>query len=136
MAAVAPSSCSVFIQAWVDVNPIIQGQSGTNGVYLVDNRVSSGSTGGGSAGLTTACTNGSYICWEVVAVDPNAQISQLQIQQIGNSQAWGNTGQPESTGGGNTVFTGQVQNTGTASYNLVLNVNDTTVTLTPSVTVS
>lgn len=135
MAAIAPSSCNVFIQAWVDVNPIMQGQ-GTNGVYLADNRVSSGSSGDGTVGLTTACTNGSNICWEVVAIDPNAQISQLQIQQIGDSNAWGNTGQPEATDGTGTVFTGQVQNTGTASYNLVLNVNDTTVTLTPSVTVT
>jgi hypothetical protein len=136
MAAVAPASCNVFIQAWVDVNPIMQGKSGTNGVYLVDNRVSSGSTGDGGPGLTTACTNGSYICWEVVAIDPNAEITQLQIQQIGNSQAWGNSGQPESIGGDGTIFTGQVQNRGTASYNLELNVNNTTVTLTPSVTVS
>jgi hypothetical protein len=134
MAAVAPSSCNVFIQAWVDVNPIIQGQ-GTKGVYLVDNRVSSGSQNEGTAGLTTACTNGSYVCWEIVAVDPNADLEQFQIQQIGSSNAWGNTGQPEATDGTGTVFTGQVQNTGTASYNLVLNVNDTSVTLTPSVTV-
>jgi hypothetical protein len=136
MASVTPSSCSVFIQAWVDINPIMQGKSGTNGVYLVDNRVSSGSTGGGTPGLTTACTNGTFVCWEVLAIDPNAQITQLQIQQIGNSEAWGNSGQPESTGGSGTIFTGQVQNTGTASYQLVLNVNDTSVTLTPSVTVS
>jgi hypothetical protein len=135
MAAVAPSSCNVFIQAWVDVNPVIQGQ-GTKGTYLVDNRVSSGSTGEGTPGLTTACTNNSYVCWEILAIDPNADLEQFQIQQIGDSNAWGNSGQPEATDGTATVFTGQVQNTGTASYNLVLNVNDTTVTLTPSMTVS
>lgn len=135
MATPTPSNCNVFIQAWVDVNAIVQG-GGANGVWLVDNRVSSGSTGDGTAGLTTACSNGSNLCWEVVAIDPNAVITQLQIQQIGNSNAWGNSGQPEATDGTNTVFTGQVQNTGTASYNLVLNVNDTSLTLTPSVTVS
>jgi len=135
MAAVQPSNCNVFIQAWVDVNAIVQG-GGTAGVWLVDNRVSSGSTGDGSAGLTTACSNGSSLCWEIIAIDPNADVTQLQIQQIGNSNAWGNTGQPEPTDGTNTVFTGQVQNTGTAPYNLVLNVNNTTVPLTPSVTVS
>jgi hypothetical protein len=136
MASITPASCNVFIQAWVDVNPIIQGQGGTNGIYLVDNRVASGSSGEGSAGLTTACTNGSNLCWQVIAIDPNAQVSQFQIQQIGNSNAWGNTGQPESASADNTIFTGQVQNTGTASYKLVLNVNNTTVTLNPSVTVS
>jgi hypothetical protein len=135
MAAPTPSNCNVFIQAWVDVNAIVQG-GGTNGVWLVDNRVSSGSTGDGTAGLTTGCSNGSNLCWEIVAIDPNADVTQLQIQQIGNSNAWGNSGQPEATDGTGTVFTGQVQNTGTASYNLILNVNDTSVTLTPSVTVS
>jgi hypothetical protein len=135
MAAPTPSNCNVFIQAWVDVNAIVQG-GGTNGAWLVDNSVSSGSTGDGTAGLTTACSNGSNLCWEIVAIDPNADVTQLQIQQIGNSNAWGNSGQPEATDGTGTVFTGQVQNTGTASYNLILNVNDTSVTLTPSVTVS
>lgn len=135
MAAPTPANCNVFIEAWVDVNAIVQG-GGTTGVWLVDNRVSSGSTGDGTAGLTTSCSNGSNLCWSVVAIDPNADITQLQIQQIGNSNAWGNSGQPEATDGTDTVFTGQVQNTGTASYNLVLNVNDTTVTLTPSVSVS
>jgi len=135
MAAVSPSSCSVFIQAWVDVNPIMQG-GGTNGVYLVDNRINDGSGNEGTAGLITACTNNANICWEIVAVDPNAQLDQFQIQQIGNSNAWGNTGQPEATDPSSTVFTGQVQNTGTAKYDLVLNINDTNVTVTPQVTVT
>ena len=133
--APTPSQCNVFIQAWVDVNAIVQGQ-GATGCYLVDNRLTSGSTGEGGSGLTTACSNGSYVCWEVIAIDPNAAITQLQIQQVGNSNAWGNTGQPEPIDGTDTVYTGQVQNRGTAQYPLVLNVNNTSVTLTPSVTVS
>jgi hypothetical protein len=133
--AITPSTCDVFIQVWVDINPIIQGQ-GSEGVYLVDNRVSSGSTGGGTSALDTNCTNNSTVCWQIIPVDPNADLTQFQIQSIGNSNAWGNTGQPQSASRDNTIFTGQVQNTGSASYSLALDVNFTTVTVTPSVSVS
>jgi hypothetical protein len=108
----------VFIQIWVDTNSAQVGT--TKGVYLVDNRVSSGSQNEGSATLQTACTLNSYVCWQVFSVDPNfASIGgDLRIQSIGNSNAWGNSGQPQSVNAN--TFTGQVQNGGTAGYQVTL----------------
>jgi hypothetical protein len=133
------SQCSVFIQIWLDTNSVQNGK--TTGIYLVDNRVSSGSQSEGSPNLQTACTLNSYIAWQVFAIDPNfaAAGGDVQIQQIGNSNAWGNSGQPESLNA--TTFTGQVQNTGQASYQLTLNVQSPgqsgiTVSVNPGVNVS
>jgi hypothetical protein len=133
------SSCSVFIQVWVDTNAIQADQ--TTGVYLVDNRTSAGSQNEGSAGLQTACTSGSNLCWTVQAIDPNfvAEGGVLGLQSIGNSNAWGDSGQPESIN--STTFTGQVQNDGTAGYSLNLNVqvpggSGKTLTVSPGVIVS
>ena len=113
------TNCSVFIQIWIDTNSATNGS--TKGVYLVDNRVSSGSQNEGSVNLQTACTKGSYICWQVFAIDPNftAIGGSVAIQSIGNSNAWGNSGQPQLVGA---AATGQVQNSGTATYQINLNV--------------
>jgi hypothetical protein len=133
------SQCSVFIQIWVDTNSAQAGT--TKGIYLVDNRISSGSQNEGTATLQTACTNNSYICWQVFAVDPNfaAIGGNLSIQSIGNSNAWGNSGQPQSLNAN--TFTGQVQNGGTANYQLSLNLQSPglsgmTLTVNPSVNVT
>ncbi len=117
--AVPITQCSVFIQIWVDTNAAQAGT--TKGIYLVDNRVSSGSQNEGSANLQTACTLNSYICWQVFAVDPNFTSigGSVAIQQIGNSNAWGDSGQPQMLNA--TTFTGQVENAGSASYSLNLN---------------
>lgn len=114
------SNCSVFIQIWIDTNSVQNGS--TTGVYLVDNRVSAGSQNEGSANLQTACTMNSYICWQIFAIDPNFVSSggNVAIQSIGNSNAWGNSGQPQLVN--STAATGQAQNAGTANYQLNLNV--------------
>jgi hypothetical protein len=118
--AVPISQCSVFIQIWIDTNAVQNGS--TRGIYLVDNRVSSGSQNEGSASLQTACTLNSYICWQLFAIDPNYTSigGKVEIQSIGNSNAWGSSGQPQSVNSG--VFTGQAQNTGTAPYVINLTV--------------
>jgi hypothetical protein len=120
--SVPVSQCSVFIQIWVDTNSVQNGQ--TKGIYLVDNRVSSGSQNEGSASLQTACTLNSYICWQILAIDPNytAGGGTVAIQQIGNSNAWGMSGQPEILNP--TTFTGQVQNAGQAGYSININVQN------------
>lgn len=108
---------SVFVQIWVDTNALAAGS--TNGVYVVDSRVSSGSQKEGSSNLQTAVSNGSYINWQVFNIDPT-NTSPISIQQISNCNAWGASGQPQSdaTNGG---FTGQVQKTGTAGYSVSFN---------------
>jgi hypothetical protein len=134
--AVPLTQCSVFVQIWIDTNAAKAGS--TAGVYIVDNRVSSGSQNEGSPTLQTACTSGSYVAWQVFAIDPNYVSigGNVQIQQIGNSNAWGNSGQPQGLNA--TTFTGQVQNPGMASYQLALNVQNPgqsgiTITVNPSI---
>lgn len=118
--AVPITNCSVFIQIWIDTNAVQAGS--TRGIYLVDNRVSNGSQNEGSATLQTACTKNSFICWQVFAIDPNytAIGGSVAIQSIGNSNAWGNSGQPQLMNSG--TATGQAQNSGSASYSINLNV--------------
>lgn len=123
----------MFVQAWVDVNALTIDQ--TTGVYVVDNRLVDGSTSEGSASLSTACSQGASICWTVAPVDPNAA-ADLSIQSIGNSNAWGASGQPEAWSGSSTTFTGVAQNAGSAPYDLVINANDTTVTVSLGINVS
>jgi hypothetical protein len=120
--AIPITQCSVFIQIWIDTNSVQAGT--TKGIYLVDNRVSSGSQNEGNVGLRTACTLSSYICWQVFAIDPNFTSigGSIGIQQIGNSNAWGNSGQPQMVN--NTTFTGQVQNLGAAGYQININVQN------------
>jgi len=137
--AVPLTQCSVFIQIWIDTNSAQV--STTKGIYLVDNRVSSGSQNEGSATLQTACTLNSYICWQVFSVDPNfvAAGGNVSIQQIGNSNAWGNSGQPQQLN--STTFTGQVQNPGSANYQININLQSPgqsgiTLMVSPSVNVT
>lgn len=137
--AIPITQCSVFIQIWIDTNSAQVGT--TKGIYLVDNRVSSGSRNEGSVNLQTACTLSSYICWQVFAIDPNFTSigGNIGIQQIGNSNAWGNSGQPQMLN--NTTFTGQVQNPGSAGYQITINVQNPgmsgmTLTVNPTVNVA
>jgi hypothetical protein len=115
-----PDQCDVFIQIWVDVNIA----SATQGIYIVDNRLSSGSTGEGTYQLTTACERGDDVCWTVLPVDGDPDV-QLTISSIGNSNAWGIAGPPQAYGSTGTVYTGKVQNSGNAPYEVALNVNFT-----------
>lgn len=133
------SQCTVFIQIWVDTNAVQAGS--TKGIYMVDNRTSRGSQKEGSGTLQTSCTMNSTICWEVLPIDPNftAAGGMVQMQSIGNSNAWGPSGQPQRID--NTTFTGTAQNAGNASYNMGINVqlpgqSGMTLNLNPSVSVN
>jgi hypothetical protein len=114
------SQCSVFIQIWIDTNAVQAGQ--TKGIYLVDNRTSGGSQNEGSVNLQTNCTRGSFICWTIIPIDPNfvASGGSVQIQSIGNSNVWGDSGQPQRVDSWN--FTGQAQSGTSGNYALGLNV--------------
>jgi hypothetical protein len=128
---------SVFIQIWVDTNALQNGS--TEGVYVIDNRISNGSQNEGTASLTTSATNGSTVNWQIFNIDPT-NTGTIGIQTISNSNAWGPGGQPQAdtTYGG---FSGQLQNAGTAGYSVTFNAQKqpgsaaitTTVNLTMSV---
>jgi hypothetical protein len=135
--SVPTSQCSVFVQIWVDTTAVQNGS--TRGVYLVDNRVSSGSSSEGTAVLQTTCTQDSQICWEVFTVSPCTSDT-VSIQSIGNSNAWGSSGQPEAAPDNSHAFTGQAQTAGGAGYQVTLNVqlgagSGFTVTVSPSINV-
>lgn len=132
------TDCPVRIQIWVDDNAITTGSS--VGEYLVDNRVASGSEAEGTANLSTACSQGTNVCWQVFLINPKSN-STVDIQSIGNSKAWGFSGQPQRAPDNASAFTGTVQNAGSAGYPVAINVqlsggSGTTVTLNPSVNVS
>lgn len=135
--SIPTTQCSVFVQIWVDTNAVRNGS--TNGVYLVDNRVSSGSSSEGMGTLQTACTQGSSICWEVFTVSPCTTDS-VSIQDISNSNAWGSSGQPEAAPDNPNAYTGQAQTAGEADYEITLNVqlgegSGFSVTVSPSISV-
>ncbi|MCI1739585.1 MAG: hypothetical protein LKM38_22905 [Pseudomonas veronii] len=58
--AIPTTSCDVQVQIWVDDNAVTNGS--TAGVYLVDNRISAGTTHEGTANLNTAASKGSNVC--------------------------------------------------------------------------
>ncbi|CAD0261284.1 hypothetical protein HBO43_27185 [Pseudomonas veronii] len=136
--AIPTTSCDVQVQIWVDENAVTNGS--TAGVYLVDNRISAGTTHEGTANLNTAASKGSNVCWQVFLINPKST-SQVSIAAFGNSSAWGFSGQPQTASDNASAYTGTVQNAGTASYPVSLNVqvaggSGITVKLNPSVTVS
>ncbi len=112
----ATGTPTVFIQIWVDINAIQNGS--TAGLYLVDNRVGNGSQNEGSTNLSTNVTNGTTIQWNVYNIDPTST-AVLSLTAIGNASVWGAGGQPQADGKGG--FVGQVQVTGSASYQITLN---------------
>lgn len=109
--AITPSSCSTFIQIWVDANALQNQQ--TTGVYLVDNNLNHGSTNEGTINLNTKVPAGTNICWSLLNVDPTASTI-LTIQNFGNASVFGASGTPQQVNA--TTWTGQVQNTGQANY--------------------
>lgn len=138
MANPTTASCPVQIQIWVDDNAVTTGSSA--GVYLVDNRILSGSQSEGSANLTTACSKSSGICWQVYLINPTSTAT-VQIQSISNSPAWGFSGQPQRAPDNPNAFTGTAENAGAAQYTIGLNVqvaggSGVPVSVTPSVNVS
>lgn len=109
--AISPTSCSVFIQVWVDTNALQNGQ--TTGVYLVDNNLNHGSTNEGTVNLQTVVPVGTNICWSLLNVNPTSN-SILTLQNFGNASVFGASGTPQQVNP--TTWTGQVQAAGQASY--------------------
>lgn len=138
MANVPTTSCTTFIQIWVDTNALHNGS--TAGIYLVDNRVSQGSSNEGTPSLNTAVTAGTNICWEIYNVDINSQ-TQLQIAAISNASVFGASGQPQVAPDNPNAFTGQVQAAGGSGYQITFNAqapgaSGITAIVSPSLTVS
>jgi hypothetical protein len=111
--AIPASSCSTFVQIWVDTNALQNGQ--TTGVYLVDNNLNNGSGNEGTVNLQTNVPVGTNICWSLLNVNPSSNTI-LQIQNFGNASVFGASGTPQQVNA--TTWTGQVQAAGQAQYNI------------------
>ncbi len=118
MANVLTTSCTTFIQIWVDANKLQNGS--TAGVYLVDNRINNGSSNEGTSSLSTNVTSGTNICWEIFNIDLNST-TQLQISSISNASVFGASGQPQVAPDNANAFTGTVQSAGQAGYQISFN---------------
>lgn len=111
--AIPASSCSTFVQIWVDTNALQNGQ--TTGVYLVDNNLNNGSGNEGTVNLQTNVPVGTNICWSLLNVNPSSNTI-LQIQNFGNASVFGASGTPQQVNA--TTWTGQVQAAGSSQYNI------------------
>jgi hypothetical protein len=111
--AIPASSCSVFVQIWVDTNALQNGE--TTGVYLVDNNLNNGSGNEGTVNLATNVPLGTSICWSLLNINPSSDTI-LQIQNFGNASVFGASGTPQQVNA--TTWTGQAQATGNAQYNI------------------
>lgn len=65
---IAPSTCTIFIQIWVDVN-MLATNNPEKGCYVVDNR-NKYSEYEGSYELQTNVASGSKVCWSILPLDP------------------------------------------------------------------
>ncbi|MBV9110747.1 MAG: hypothetical protein JO306_15150 [Gemmatimonadetes bacterium] len=133
--AIPPTSCSVFIQVWVDTNALENGQ--TTGVYLVDNNLNHGSSNEGTVNLQTTVPVGTKICWSLLNVVPTSNTI-LKIQNFGDAGVFGASGTPQQVNA--TTWTGQVQRAGTANYNInfsaqIPGASGITTTVSPSLSV-
>lgn len=111
--------CSIQILICLDENDLQEGT--VKGVYLLDNQL-------GNRGAHFALpTVGTYVArtdkiyWRVCLLDPNSHAIP-EISSIGNSKAWGFTGQPERAFDSTTAFTGMAEESGNYSYNITVNV--------------
>lgn len=134
MSVISPSECSVFIQVWVDTKSLQNGS--TTGVYLVDSNHNNGSSNEGTVNLNSKVSTNTKICWSILNVDLNSDVA-LSFQNFGNASVWGAGGTPQQVSA--TVWTGQVEANGTASYAINFNAEKgtgITTTVNPSLTVS
>jgi hypothetical protein len=125
--AIKASDCDTFVLLLVDTDAAV--------AYLIDNRSGEGSRSEGTSSLATRCGKGSNLCWRAKTIVPcgGATISTFSI---GNSNAWGFSGQPQSAPDLLGALTGQAQNAITAtSYPMSVSVQLPTGSfVTPSVT--
>lgn len=137
MSQPSPGNCPVQIQVYVDTNAAKQ--NSTAGVYMVDNRVNSGSTGEGSLDLDTNVSKASNVCFQVINIDATSDV-EVEFTSFGNSNAWG-TQIPAMWDNNAKVWTAQAANQGgNQPYSFVLRVGNATPfqvsVTTPTLTVS
>ncbi|MBS0057669.1 hypothetical protein [Yersinia sp. Marseille-Q3913] len=113
--------CQVQILICIDEEDI---QEGTDkGIYLLDNQLGSRGAHAALPTVGTVASRSDRIYWRICMLSPSSYAT-AEIVSIGNSKAWGFSGQPESAFDSDSAFTGQVQEAGTYSYNISITVTN------------
>lgn len=108
LAGINPENCTTFIQVWVDVNDLTDGQN--TGCYAVDNMVANGSTNEGTNCLNTVVSTNTNVCWQVLPIDPQ-YAGCFTITSINAPSGWAS--QPAKYGKNEDFWTGQVSKSST-----------------------
>ena len=103
--SVNPQNCTTFIQIWVDINALQQGQ--LTGCYAVDNLQG---TGEGTPNLNSSVPTNTNVCWQVLPIDPQ-YAGDLSITQISAPTGWQN--QPAAYNNTGDIWTGTVSQSST-----------------------
>lgn len=67
--SIAPNTCTVFIQVWVDVTTL-NSSNPQQGCYVVVNRNGSTTTGQATPTMQTLVPTNSRVCWQILPIDP------------------------------------------------------------------
>jgi hypothetical protein len=108
LGGINPENCTTFIQIWVDVNDLTDGQ--LTGCYAVDNKVAQGSSNEGTNCLNTVVSNNTNVCWQVLPIDPQ-YAGDFTITEIDAPSGWAQ--EPAEYGKTADVWTGQVSKAST-----------------------
>lgn len=123
MSQPSPGNCPVQIQVYVDTNAA--NNTSLQGIYMVDNRATSGSSGEGTPSLNTHVSKNSNVCVQVLNIDPTSDVG-VSITSFGNSNAWG-TQIPAMWQNNSQVWTAQAANQGgNQTYSFNLQIGDAT----------
>lgn len=135
-----PDNPQTMIRILVDtayvatVAPANNGAVG-NGVYMMDNRASNGSSGEGGLELRTVAHLEDYIGWQIEPVDMTTQdiVTIIGFQVLGGSDVFTSAGDPVMRDTAGKYFVGQILNANSCTYRIkgLLNVDGLNQVLVP-----
>jgi hypothetical protein len=134
LGGINPENCTAFIQVWIDVNDLTDGQ--ITGCYAVDNMVGNGSSHEGSTSLNTILSTNTNVCWQVLPIDPQ-YAGDFSITAINAPSGWAS--QPAIYGSGSDLWTGQVSKSstgGSISQDITVNFNSGSLSWTGTLPIS
>ena len=127
-AAVSALIPSVTVTVAVDTAYVAarQGSNISQGIYMMDNMVRSGSGGEGTLELSTVAPVGSLIAWSVVPIDVTAAGDGTSIAITGFTVSQGNvfggSGYPRPQTAKGDYWMGQLMNQGSQTYQIQIKV--------------
>lgn len=120
-----PDNPQTLIRILVDtsyVGLVAPGSNGavSNGVYMMDNRGSNGSSGQGGNELHTVARAEDFIGWTIGPVDPSTQdtVKIIGFEVLGGNDVFTSAGEPRMRDATGQFFVGQILNAGTCTYRI------------------